>query len=167
VEHVDEFGRSRLVRQSEIPPPPAPEHVRSRHDAPGYVILSASFTFQESSILGSRDPARTLLTIVQPCCFINTNRIHNPANPFPVFRNQDAIDKEEWIKDATGEMVRAAGRSLGGPGYSQANSVRHYDNTTERRARGVGFYAFSQDEEERARQMRELLEMRTQVKMAI
>ncbi|KAG0304750.1 hypothetical protein BGZ97_001357 [Linnemannia gamsii] len=89
-------------------------------------------------------------------------RIHNPANPFPVFRNQDAIDKEEWIKDATGEMVRAAGRSLGGPGYSQANSVRHYDNTTERRARGVGFYAFSQDEEERARQMRELLEMRTQ-----
>ncbi|KAF8930235.1 hypothetical protein BGZ47_000685 [Haplosporangium gracile] len=121
VEHVDEFGRSRLVRQSEIPPPPVPEPVRNYHDSPG---------------------------------------IYNPANPFPVFRNQDAIYKEEWIKDATGEMVRAAAR--GGTGYSQANSVRHYDNTTERRARGVGFYAFSQDEEERARQMQELLEMRNQ-----
>ncbi|KAG0276496.1 hypothetical protein BGZ96_003255 [Linnemannia gamsii] len=123
VEHVDEFGRSRLVRQSEIPPPPAPEPAKNHHDAPG---------------------------------------IHNPANPFPVFRNQDTIDKEEWIKGATGEMRRTAGQGLGGPGYSQANTVRHYDNTRERRARGVGFYAFSQDEEERARQMRELLEMRTQ-----
>ncbi|KAG9061613.1 hypothetical protein KI688_007193 [Linnemannia hyalina] len=75
-------------------------------------------------------------------------------------RNQDAIDKEEWIKDATGEMTRGAARRR--PGYSQANKVRHYDNTAERRARGVGFYAFSQDEEERARQMRELLEMRNQ-----
>lgn len=104
-----------------------------------------------------------LLIIIQLCCCIQFNRIRNPANPFPVFRNQDAIDKEEWIKDATGEMIRGAVR--GGPGYSQANSVRHYDNTTERRARGVGFYAFSQDEEERAKQMRELLEMRNQVRM--
>ncbi|KAF9138832.1 hypothetical protein BGX30_008711 [Mortierella sp. GBA39] len=118
VEHVDEFGRSRLVRQSEIP---APEPSRDCHDSPG---------------------------------------IYNPANPFPVFRNQDAIDKEEWIKDATGEMTRGAARRR--PGYSQANKVRHYDNTAERRARGVGFYAFSQDEEERAKQMRELLEMRNQ-----
>ncbi|KAF9122114.1 hypothetical protein BGW39_010011 [Mortierella sp. 14UC] len=124
VEHVDEFGRSRLVRQSEIPPPPAPEPVRNYHDNPG---------------------------------------IHNPANPFPVFRNQEAIDKQEWIRDATGEMVQAAaGRGTGGSGYSQANTVRHYNNTTERRARGVGFYAFSQDEDERARQMRELLAMRSQ-----
>lgn len=115
-------------------------------------------------ILGSRDSVRALLTVFQRRCSINTSRIHNPANPFPVFRNQDAIDKEEWVKDATGEMRRTAGQGLGGSGYSQANTVRHYDNTTERRARGVGFYAFSQDEEERARQMRELLEMRTQVK---
>lgn len=103
------------------------------------------------------------LTTIQLLCCIQSNRMHNPANQFPVFRNQDAIDKEEWIKDATGEMTRRAAR--GGPGYSQANTVRHYDNTTERRARGVGFYAFSQDEEERARQMRELLEMRNQVRM--
>ncbi|KAG0379883.1 hypothetical protein BGX24_011206 [Mortierella sp. AD032] len=124
VEHVDEFGRSRLVRQSEIPPPPTPEPVRNYDENPG---------------------------------------ILNPANPFPVFRNQGAIDKQEWIRDATGEMVRAAaGRGSGGPGYSQANTVRHYDNATERRARGVGFYAFSQDEDERARQMRELLEIRNQ-----
>lgn len=111
-------------------------------------------------ILGFRDSVRALLTDFRRRC----SRIHNPANPFPVFRNQDTIDKEEWIKDATGEMRRTAGQGLGGPGYSQANTVRHYDNTRERRARGVGFYAFSQDEEERARQMRELLEMRTQVK---
>ncbi|KAF9098549.1 hypothetical protein BGX29_007524 [Mortierella sp. GBA35] len=119
VEHVDEFGRSRLVRQSEIPPP---DPVRDDNVTPG---------------------------------------IHNPANPFPVFRNQAAIEKQEWIRDATGEMIQAAARGTGG-GYSQANTVRHYDNTTERRARGVGFYAFSQDEDERARQMRELLEMRNQ-----
>ncbi|KAG0277785.1 hypothetical protein BGZ95_005334 [Linnemannia exigua] len=124
VEHVDEFGRSRLVRQSEIPSPPIPEPVRNYQESPG---------------------------------------IHNPANPFPVFRNQEAIDKQEWIRDATGEMIQAtSGRGSGGPGYSQANTVRHYDNATERRARGVGFYAFSQDEDERARQMRELLEMRNQ-----
>ncbi|KAF9910963.1 hypothetical protein EC991_005138 [Linnemannia zychae] len=76
-------------------------------------------------------------------------RLHSPANPFPVFRNQEAIQATE-------------GRGTGGPGYSQANTVRHYNNATERRARGVGFYAFSQDEDERARQMRELLAIRSQ-----
>lgn len=115
------------------------------------------------STVDHRDNEHSLLITIQPCCCIQSNSIHNPTNPFPVFRNQDAIDKEEWIKDATGEMARHAAR--GGPGYSQANTVRHYDNATERRARGVGFYAFSQDEEERARQMRELLEMRNQVRM--
>ncbi|KAF9182641.1 hypothetical protein BGZ51_004527 [Haplosporangium sp. Z 767] len=119
IEHVDEFGRTRLMRQSEIPKPePLPE--------PQY-----------------------------------TPGIHNPANPFPVFRNPDAVDKQEWIQDATGEMKMKASQS--GGGYSLANTVRHYDNTTERRARGVGFYAFSQDEDERQRQMKELLQMRSQV----
>jgi len=70
------------------------------------------------------------------------------------------MEKEEWIRDATGEM-----RNSGTFG-SKVNSSgeRHYDNTTERRARGVGFYAFSQNEEERQKQMRELLELRSQVK---
>ena len=80
-----------------------------------------------------------------------------------MFRNQAAIEKQEWIRDATGEMIQAAARGPGGGGYSLANTTRHYDNMAERRARGVGFYAFSQDEDERARQMRELLEMRNQV----
>ncbi|KAF9924087.1 hypothetical protein FBU30_005900 [Linnemannia zychae] len=124
VEHVDEFGRSRLIRQSEVPPEPEPMDIQ-----------------RES--LG----------------------IHNPANPFPVFRNQDAIDKEEWVRDATGEMNRSIAAG-GGSGYSQANTVRHYDSTKERRARGVGFYAFSQDEDERARQMRELLDIRKQTEVS-
>ncbi|KAG0221081.1 hypothetical protein BGX31_010203 [Mortierella sp. GBA43] len=118
VEHVDEFGRTKLVRQSEIP---RPEPV------------------EEDYTLG----------------------IHNPANPFPVFRNRDAIDKQEWIEDATGEMMRSANAGMA-PGYSMANTVRHYDNTKERRAQGVGFYAFSHDEEERQRQMKELRDMRSQ-----
>ncbi|KAF9172510.1 hypothetical protein BGX20_005470 [Mortierella sp. AD010] len=117
VEHVDEFGRTRLMRQSEIP---KTQPVREERGAPG---------------------------------------IHDPANPFPVFRNQDAIDKQEWIKDATGEMKRSDG------GYSLANTVRHYDNTLERRARGVGFYAFSQEEEVREKQMRELRELRQQTEL--
>ncbi|KAF9365032.1 hypothetical protein BGX34_011704 [Mortierella sp. NVP85] len=112
VEHVDEFGRTRLVRQSEIP---RPEPMEEAHQTLG---------------------------------------IRNPANPFPVFRNHDAIDKEEWIRDATGDMMA--------PGYSMANTVRHYDNTKERRTHGVGFYAFSHDEDERQRQMRELQEIRSQ-----
>ncbi|KAG0308007.1 hypothetical protein BGZ98_009227 [Dissophora globulifera] len=117
VEHVDEFGRTRLMRQSEIPTsqPPADEY---------------------------RNPG-----------------IHDPANPFPVFRNQDAIEKQEWIRDATGDIKRSTAT---GSGYSQANKVRHYDNTTERRARGVGFYAFSQDAEERAKQMQDLRELRSE-----
>ncbi|KAG9325255.1 hypothetical protein KVV02_000003 [Mortierella alpina] len=120
VEHVDEFGRSRLVRQSEVPEPePEPE--------PRY-----------------------------------TPGIHNPANPFPVFLNQDAVDKQEWIRDATGEMRSIASQRKSGGGYSLANTTRHYNSAGERRAHGVGFYAFSQDEDERQRQMRELIEMRSQ-----
>ncbi|KAF9945747.1 hypothetical protein BGZ72_001056, partial [Mortierella alpina] len=120
VEHVDEFGRSRLVRQSEVPEPePEPE--------PRF-----------------------------------TPGIHNPANPFPVFRNQDSTDKQEWIRDATGEMMSKASQRKGGGGYSLANTTRHYNSAGERRAHGVGFYAFSQDEDERQRQMRELIEMRSQ-----
>ncbi|KAI1299822.1 hypothetical protein EDD11_006375 [Mortierella claussenii] len=126
VEHVDEFGRSRLMRQSEVP---KPEPIQKQHHNPG---------------------------------------IHNPVNPFPVFRNQDAIDKQEWIQDATGEMARAGSKDTrGGGGYSLANTVRHYDNTVERRARGVGFYAFSQDEEERARQMEELKNLRSETEIRI
>ncbi|CAO3571566.1 unnamed protein product [Mortierella alpina] len=120
VEHVDEFGRSRLVRQSEVP---APEPEPEPQYAPG---------------------------------------VHNPANPFPVFHNQDAIDKQEWIRDATGEMRSKASQHKGGGGYSLANTTRHYNSAGERRAHGVGFYAFSQDEDERQRQMRELIEMRSQ-----
>ncbi|KAF9208377.1 hypothetical protein BGZ49_008962 [Haplosporangium sp. Z 27] len=116
--HMDEFGRTRLMRQSEIP---KPLPVRNEREASG---------------------------------------IHNPANPFPVFRNQEAIDKQEWIRDATGDMKR----SLDG-GYSLANTVRHYDNKVERRARGVGFYAFSQEDEVRERQMRELRELRQQTEL--
>ncbi|KAF9925498.1 hypothetical protein BGZ67_008574 [Mortierella alpina] len=89
-------------------------------------------------------------------------RIHNPANPFPVFLNQDAVDKQEWIQDATGEMRSIASQRKSGGGYSLANTTRHYNSTGERRAHGVGFYAFSQDEDERQRQMRELIEMRSQ-----
>lgn len=118
-------------------------------------------------ILSGMEPWAQLTTTL-PNILSTPIRIHNPANPFPVFRNQEAIDKQEWIRDATGEMVQAAaGRGTGGSGYSQANTVRHYNNTTERRARGVGFYAFSQDEDERARQMRELLAMRSQVRRRI
>ncbi|KAG0207066.1 hypothetical protein BGX28_001609 [Mortierella sp. GBA30] len=78
---------------------------------------------------------------------------------------KDAIDKQEWIRDATGEMAAAASSSGGGGGYSTANMRRHYDSTAERRAHGVGFYAFSQDEDERQRQMRELLEMRSETEI--
>ncbi|KAF9100148.1 hypothetical protein BGX27_000482 [Mortierella sp. AM989] len=119
IEHMDEFGRTRLMRQSEIP---KQQPVREERETPG---------------------------------------VHNPANPFPVFRNQDAIDKQEWIRDATGEMKR----SNQDGGYSLANTVRHYDNTLERRARGVGFYAFSQEEEVREKQMRELREIRQQTEL--
>ncbi|KAF9433254.1 hypothetical protein BGZ76_009697, partial [Entomortierella beljakovae] len=120
VEHVDEFGRTRLMRKSEIPEP-QPGHDRSE-----------------------------------------TLGIHDPANPFPVFRNQDAIDKQEWIRDASGDMKRTLAGSQHDGGYSLANTVRHYDNTVERRARGVGFYAFSQEEEIREKQMRELRDIRKQ-----
>ncbi|KAG0056220.1 hypothetical protein BGZ83_005952 [Gryganskiella cystojenkinii] len=123
VEHEDEFGRTRLVRKSEVPKPAA----------------------------------------AQPPDHRQAQGIHNPLNPFPVFQNPDAVEKQEWIRDATGEM-----KNMGTFG-SRVNSQgqRHYDNTTERRARGVGFYAFSQDEDERQRQMRELLEMRSQTERKI
>ncbi|KAI7817993.1 hypothetical protein BC939DRAFT_464360 [Gamsiella multidivaricata] len=121
VEHIDEFGRTRLMRQSEIP---RPETVREE---------------EANHVQG----------------------IHNPANPFPIFRKQDSLDKQEWIRDATGELTRSGSQNVA-PGYSLANTTRHYDNATERRARGVGFYAFSQDDEERAKQMRELREIRSE-----
>ncbi|KAG0366646.1 hypothetical protein BGZ54_005069 [Gamsiella multidivaricata] len=117
----DEFGRTRLMRQSEIP---RPETVREE---------------EANHVQG----------------------IHNPANPFPIFRKQDSLDKQEWIRDATGELTRSGSQNVA-PGYSLANTTRHYDNATERRARGVGFYAFSQDDEERAKQMRELREIRSE-----
>ncbi|KAF9903989.1 hypothetical protein BX616_001444 [Lobosporangium transversale] len=124
VEHVDEFGRTRLMRQSEVP---KPELRKEDMENPG---------------------------------------IHNPANPFPVFRNQDAVDKQEWIRDATGELKRSNNNynmpGVGGGGYSLANTVRHYSSAAERRAHGVGFYQFSQDEEERAKQMQELRNIRSE-----
>ncbi|KAG0350488.1 hypothetical protein BG005_010005 [Podila minutissima] len=99
VDYEDEFGRTRVVRQSEIPKPPREPEYREN---PG---------------------------------------IHNPANPFPVFVNQDASrDRSDYVRE-------------GG---------RFYDDTLERRARGAGFYAFSQNEEERERQMKELLELRSE-----
>jgi len=103
---------------------------------------------------------QTALALSMNYICMHVNRIRDPANPFPVFRNHDAIDKEEWIREATGEMMRSGMA----PGYSMANTVRHYDNTKERRAHGVGFYAFSHDEDERQRQMRELQEIRSQVR---
>ncbi|KAG0038530.1 hypothetical protein BGZ82_011733 [Podila clonocystis] len=102
VEYEDEFGRTRVVRQSEIPKPPREPREPEYRENPG---------------------------------------IHNPANPFPVFVNQDASQNRS-------DYVREGGR--------------HYDDTQERRARGAGFYAFSQNEEERQRQMKELLEIRSE-----
>ncbi|KAF9579723.1 hypothetical protein BGW38_003907, partial [Lunasporangiospora selenospora] len=116
VEHVDEYGRSRLVRQSEIP---RPEPLEDINVAQG---------------------------------------IHNPANPFPVFINKAAAEKKAWIQGATADLIMRSSESE----YSEANMVRHYDDTRERRTRAAGFYAFSQDEEKRAQQMRELKEMRSQ-----
>ncbi|KAF9287853.1 hypothetical protein BGZ68_001202 [Mortierella alpina] len=78
---------------------------------------------------------------------------------------KDAVDKQEWIQDATGEMRSKASQRKGGGGYSLANTTRHYNSAGEHRAHGVGFYAFSQDEDERQRQMRELIEMRSQVRI--
>lgn len=62
-------------------------------------------------------------------------------------------------------MRSKASQRKGGGGYSLANTTRHYNSAGERRAHGVGFYAFSQDEDERQRQMRELIEMRSQVRI--
>ncbi|KAG0328511.1 hypothetical protein BG000_000464 [Podila horticola] len=82
VDYVDEFGRTRVVRQSEIPKPP-------------------------------REPE---------------------------YRENPGQNRSDYVRE-------------GG---------RHYDDTQERRARGAGFYAFSQNEEERQRQMKELLEIRSE-----
>ncbi|KAF9420902.1 hypothetical protein BGZ94_008991 [Podila epigama] len=90
VEHVDEFGRTRLVRQSEIPVPPPSE--------PG--------------------------------------------------------DKEG---DRYGRHDHAGEKSFSSRDYVRSTN-RHYDHTQERRTVGVAHMTFSKDEEERARQMKELRE---------
>lgn len=45
-------------------------------------------------------------------------------------------------------------------------SIRHYDSTREVRTRGVGFYQFALDEEERDEQMQRLNEIRQETEMA-
>lgn len=45
-------------------------------------------------------------------------------------------------------------------------SIRHYDSTREVRTRGVGFYQFALDDEERDEQMQRLNEIRQETEMA-
>ncbi|CAG8519433.1 13860_t:CDS:2 [Acaulospora morrowiae] len=105
VEYVDEFGRTRLCRKSQLP----------KDDSSNTSIPDA-------------ESAPTDLDDTSPM--------------------ED--ERQRWEEAALKELKS-------GP--------IHYDETKEIRTKGVGFYRFSKDEEERQKQMRELKEMRLETEM--
>jgi hypothetical protein len=99
VDYVDEYGRTRTVRQSQLPKPRSP--------SPDYT----------------------------------------PQPAYPVFSKDDETSKSRREEPDDEE-------------------VKRYDANQEIRAKGVGFYAFSKDEEERKAQMEELKQLREQTEKA-
>lgn len=99
VDYVDEYGRTRTVRQSQVPKPRSP--------SPDYT----------------------------------------PQAAYPVFTQGDEMSSSRRREEADDE-------------------VKRYDANQEIRAKGVGFYAFSKDEDERKAQMEELKQLREQTEKA-
>ncbi|KAG2172069.1 hypothetical protein INT43_001546 [Umbelopsis isabellina] len=102
VDYVDEYGRTRTVRQSQVPKPRSP--------SPDYTPQAAYPVFTQGEETSSSSSSR---------------------------RREEA-DEE----------------------------VKRYDANQEIRAKGVGFYAFSKDEDERKAQMEELKQLRQQTEKA-
>ncbi|KAL1691120.1 hypothetical protein GGG16DRAFT_125198 [Schizophyllum commune] len=104
VEYVDELGRTRTARKSEVP-------------------REFMYQFEEG---GAEDSDENLI-------------IRNPEGFFPTYHPTE--ERVSQIEKEFAEQTKVEG---------------HYDARGENRARGAAFYAFSQDEEERKRQMEEL-----------
>ncbi|KAL1744101.1 hypothetical protein HDZ31DRAFT_39438 [Schizophyllum fasciatum] len=104
VEYVDELGRTRTARKSEVP-------------------REFMYQFEEG---GAEDSDEDLV-------------IRNPEGFFPTYHPTE--ERVAQIEKEFAEQTRVEG---------------HYDARGENRAKGAAFYAFSQDEEERKRQMEEL-----------
>ncbi|KAL1706774.1 hypothetical protein EV121DRAFT_200556 [Schizophyllum commune] len=104
VEYVDELGRTRTARKSEVP-------------------REFMYQFEEG---GEEDSDEDLV-------------IRNPEGFFPTYHPTE--ERVAQIEKDFAEQTKVEG---------------HYDARGENRARGAAFYAFSQDEEERKRQMEEL-----------
>ncbi|CAI2184757.1 5149_t:CDS:2 [Funneliformis geosporum] len=107
VEYVDEFGRTRLARKSQIP------KIESPVTGPTLPIVEDELISEE-----------TLLEQV----------------------------RQRWEETAKAELKRGVGPI-------------HYDETKEIRTKGVGFYRFSKDEEERQEQMTALKELRLETEL--
>ncbi|CAG8497185.1 5793_t:CDS:10 [Ambispora leptoticha] len=110
VEYVDEFGRTRVARKSQVPKEPSPP-------------LPSS-----SNNMSLEDDNEYQPTMMSADMYMEQERLR-------------------WEKEALEELKR-------GP--------QHYDETKEIRTKGVGFYRFSKDEQERQEQMRALKEMRNE-----
>ncbi|KAJ2957064.1 hypothetical protein NQZ79_g7166 [Umbelopsis isabellina] len=100
VDYVDEYGRTRTVRQSQVPKPRSP--------SPDYT----------------------------------------PQAAYPVFTQGDETSSSNRRREKADD------------------EVKRYDANQEIRAKGVGFYAFSKDEDERKAQMEELNQLREQTEKA-
>ncbi|CAG8532865.1 5773_t:CDS:2 [Funneliformis mosseae] len=107
VEYVDEFGRTRLARKSQVPKIESP-------------IAGPTLPTVDDELISEE----TLLEQV----------------------------RKRWEETAKAELDKGVGPI-------------HYDETKEIRTKGVGFYRFSKDEEERQEQMRALKQLRLETEL--
>ncbi|KAJ3153905.1 hypothetical protein HDU89_008770 [Geranomyces variabilis] len=111
VEAVDEFGRTRIVRTSQV-------------ESLGLRFVKGSPAGQNDRTLESGDAGPSMLS--------------------DDMRRE--MEREAWEANARQEIA--------------SGSQAHFDSRREIRTLGTGFYQFAQDDEERARQMRELDDIR-------
>lgn len=128
VEYVDEFGRTRVVRKSQVPKEPTP-----------YVLGYSSYIIW-------------WLFIYFPISHYPTFPPPRPPveDTLPTLLSDDMrrdLERQRWEREAEEELAR-------GP--------QHYDERREVRTKGVGFYRFSRDEDERTTQMNELKRLRNE-----
>ncbi|CAG8549975.1 6431_t:CDS:10 [Ambispora gerdemannii] len=107
-QYVDEFGRTRIARKSQVPKEPLPP-------------------LPSSSNISLEDGDEYQPTMMSADMYMEQERL-------------------QWEKEALEEL----------------KNPQHYDETKEIRTKGVGFYRFSKDEQERQEQMRALKEMRNE-----
>ncbi|KXS20605.1 hypothetical protein M427DRAFT_66560 [Gonapodya prolifera JEL478] len=130
VEYEDDFGRTRRVPRSKLP-----EHLRPAEEDPDPIVEYEDEFGRTRRVPRSKLPEHL-----------------RPASPDPT------PDDEEALLATLNDAHRAAyelSKAVAAGGYAES-APDHFDSTRERRNLGVGFYQFSMDEDERARQRGEL-----------